>query len=85
MAMASPALAAQIPSIDYPYATYRQQMMQNGYVRDKSAPTCGPYPETCVGNRIGTASWMHPISGSKLKLTLWPCKQGWCLAPPLQN
>ena len=82
--IAAPAQSAQIPSVDIPYATYRQQMLDNGFRFDPPCVTkCGPYPETSTGNRIGSAHWVHPVDGLKVHLMLWPCKHGWCLAPPV--
>ena len=80
---ALPALGAEIPGVDVPYATYRQQLLKNGFRPAPDAPCCGPYPETSTGNRIGSAHWVHPGDGMKVELLLWPCKHGWCLAPPL--
>jgi len=78
-----PAVASEIPGIDIPYATYRQRMFANGFKPRPGEPQCGPYPETCTGNRLGTAYWIHPVDGHKVDLMLWPCKHGWCLAPPV--
>ena len=77
----SPVAAAQLPGTDVPYATYRQQMLENGWRPRVDGPKCGPYPETCMGRSMGTAYWMHPVDNTKVDLLLWPCKHGWCIAP----
>lgn len=83
---AQPVLSSQIPPTNIPYASYRQQMINNGWVRDTTQPSCGAYPEVCTGNAQGSAAWYHPVSKSRVLLHLWPCKHGWCLAAPiLQN
>lgn len=81
--MAQTALGSQIPPTNIPYASYRQQMFNNGWVRDTTQPSCGAYPEVCSGNAVGTAFWFHPVSKSRIQLSLWPCKHGWCLAAPV--
>jgi hypothetical protein len=81
LGMAAPALASELPGIDYPYATYRQRLQAYGWRADPSAPSCGPYPETCTGNRTGSARWIHPIGSRRVEILLWPCKHGWCVAP----
>lgn len=75
------AVASELPGIDYPYATYRQRLQAYGWRPDPSAPSCGPYPETCTGNRMGSAGWLHPVDGRRVVVLLWPCKHGWCVAP----
>jgi hypothetical protein len=88
--IAAPAQAAEIPQINVPYATYRQQLLEYGW---KPAPPfgvhtigCGsPYPEMCNGNRVGSGDWVHPVDGSRLTIQLWPCRHGWCVAPALDD
>lgn len=77
------ALSAQLPPTNVPYASYRQQMFINGWVRDTTQPSCGSYPEVCTGNAQGSAAWYHPVSKRRVLLHLWPCKHGWCLAAPI--
>lgn len=80
---AIPAAASQVPTPDAPYAKYRQQLLQNGWRPDPEAPNCGPYPEVCTGNSQGAAQWIHPVDGRKIKIHLWFCPDGLCLAAPL--
>lgn len=77
------AVAVEIPGIEVPYASYRKRMFENGFIPRPGQPQCGPYPETCTGNRVGTAFWIHPVSGLEVDLLLCPCKHGWCLAAPV--
>ena len=85
--LTAPVVAAEIPGIEIPYATYRRKMLENGFKPEPPCkhPPCGelPYPETITGNRLGSANWIHPVDGTKVDLLLWPCKHGWCLAPPV--
>jgi len=85
--MAGAVAAAQIPGTEMPYATYRRKMLENGFKPEppcKHPPCVGlPYPEMITGNRLGSAHWIHPVDGTKVHLLLWPCKHGWCLAPPV--
>jgi hypothetical protein len=81
LAFAAPALASEIPGTDIPYATYRQQLINNGWRPDPSAPCCGPFKETSTGNRVGTGHWFHPADGKQIEVTIWPCRHGWCVAP----
>lgn len=57
------AFAAEIPGIDIPYASYRKRMFENGFIPRPGQPQCGPYPETCMGNPLGSAFWIHPVAG----------------------
>jgi hypothetical protein len=82
LTFATPALAAQLPGTDLPYATYRTRLAVNGWRPD---PTAGcsstPYPEVCTGNAMGTGTWAHPVDASRVVINLWPCRHGWCVAP----
>lgn len=78
--------ASEIPGTEIPYATYRRKMLANGFkpATPCASPPCGgPFPETITGNRLGSAYWIHLVDGMKVDLLLWPCKHGWCLAPPV--
>ena len=81
LAIAAPAQASEIPGTDVPYATYRQQLINKGWRPDPSAPSCGPYKETCTGNRTGSGRWFNPADDAVIEVTIWPCKHGWCVAP----
>jgi len=84
LAIAAPVQASEIPGTDVPYAAYRQQLINNGWRPDPSGPSCGPYKETCTGNRMGSGRWMHPVDGNQIEIMIWPCKHGWCVAPAHQ-
>jgi hypothetical protein len=79
--IATPAQASVIPGTNVPYATYRQQLFNNGWRPNPFAPCCGPYKETSVGNRTGSGHWFHPATGKQITVHIWPCKHGWCLSP----
>jgi hypothetical protein len=76
-------LAAEIPGTDLPYATYRKQLLSNGW---QPIRHCGsPYLETCTGRSMGSARWNHPVQNEKIEILLWPCRHGWCLAPAIDE
>lgn len=78
-----PSLAAEVPGTDLPYASYRKQLMLNGW---QPVRFCGsPYPEMCTGRSMGSVKWTHPVDGSNIELLLWPCRHGWCLAPAIER
>jgi hypothetical protein len=81
LALGMPLQAASLPP-SMAYATYRMEMLRHGWRPDPAAPRCGgPYAEVCMGNGLGSARFVHPISGESVEIILWPCMQGICLAP----
>ena len=85
-AVNQPTLAELIPPTNYPYAKFRQQLIQYGWVPNDTRGGCNrDYPEVCMANTIGSAYWRHPAHEIEIAFTLWSCPQVTCLAPPIQH
>lgn len=69
-----------LPCIDY--KTYRTKLVNAGW-KPVGNEMCGGsgYKEVCLGNRMGSATWLSPDL-YKINMPLWGNKEGgYCLVP----